>query len=206
MNDHEPITEQPSQTATSDEGKPSEPARTRRGKVARLPKAVRDQINVMLLDGVPFAEILQKLGERAKDVTEHNITSWVAGGYKDWLREQQRLEETRVKQEVAMDLACSDGGSKIHEGILQLAATRLSEMVRNLDYTDFEGLLRDDPSKLIQFLNALARISEAEIKCERHRFEADQRKSQAEAKELPQKSAGLRPETRHQLEKELNIM
>ena len=35
--------------------------RARCGKVARLPKEIRDQINEMLLDGVPHAQIIQKL-------------------------------------------------------------------------------------------------------------------------------------------------
>jgi len=80
----------------------------------------------MLLDGFPYAEILKELGPIAAHITEHNITTWAAGGYKEWQDEQFRLEETRVKQEVAMDLACPEGGSKIHEATLQLAATRLS--------------------------------------------------------------------------------
>src|SRR5437667_2015204 len=126
---------------------PDSPTR-HRGKVGRLPKALRDKLNVMLLDGVPYADIIKALGPQAEHITEHNITTWVAAGYKQWLDEQLRLEETRIKQEVAMDLACPDGGSRIHEATLQLAATRLSEMVRKLDYTDFRELLRDDPAKL----------------------------------------------------------
>jgi hypothetical protein len=36
-------------------------ARSRCGKVARLPKEIRDQLNEMLLDGVPHHQIIQKL-------------------------------------------------------------------------------------------------------------------------------------------------
>src|SRR5436190_6092087 len=125
-----------------EQAKASGSGRMRTGKVARLPKAVRDKLNIMLLDGFPFADILNTLGEEAKGVTEQNITTWVPGGHKDWLNEQHRLEETRVKQEVAMDLACPDGGSRIHEATLQLAATSLSEMVRKFDPADFQDLLR----------------------------------------------------------------
>jgi hypothetical protein len=160
----------------------------------------------MILDGLPYADILTALGDSAKGVTEHNITTWVAGGYKDWLREQQRLEETRVKQEVAMDLACPDGGSKIHEGTLQLAATSLSEMVRSLDYSDFKELLRDDPAKLIPFLNSLARISDAEIRCERHRIQVEEQTAQIRKADAPPAEPGLRRETRQQMEKDLNLM
>src|SRR5262245_43808155 len=35
--------------------------RARCGKVARLPKEIRDQINEMLLDGIPHIQIIQKL-------------------------------------------------------------------------------------------------------------------------------------------------
>jgi hypothetical protein len=198
---------QPSpQNTQPDPAKSTETGRTRRGKVARLPKAIRDKLNVLILDGVPYADILTALGDSAKAVTEHNITTWVAGGYKDWLREQQRLEETRVKQEVAMDLACPDGGSKIHEATLQLAATSLSEMVRALDYSDFKELLRDDPAKLIPFLNSLARISDAEIRCERHRIQIDEQTAHLQKSAAPQPEPGLRRETRQRMEKDLNLM
>jgi hypothetical protein len=194
-----PETSQPAARAPHSE-------RQRRGKVARLPKAVRDILNVMILDGVPYAEILTALGDSAKGVTEHNITSWVQGGYQDWLIEQQRLAETRVKQEVAMDLACEGGGSRIHEATLQLAATTISEMVRKLNCVDFEELLRDDPAQLIPFLNALARISDSELRCERHRLELEERRAKLEKNQPPAKSAGLRPETRERMEKELKLM
>jgi len=182
------------------------PAHRRTSKIGRLPKRTRDKINLMLLDGVPYSEILKVLGEQAKGITENNLTRWASAGYQDWLGELRRLDETRVKQEVAMDLACPDGGSKIHEGTLQLAATSLSEMVRKLDYTDFQGLLRDDPAKLIPFLNALAAISNAEIKCERHRIEIEERQARLGSQALPEKTVGLRPQTRQQMEKELNLM
>src|SRR2546425_742677 len=166
---------------------------------------VRDKLNVMLLDGVPYAEIIKALGSPAEHITEHNITTWVAAGHKEWLEEQFRLEETRVKQEVAMDLACPEGGSKIHEATLQLAATRLSEMVRKLDYTDFRELLRDDPAKLTPFLAALATISNAELRCERHRLELDERRAKLEKNYHSAKPAGLSTEARQEMEQQLKL-
>lgn len=185
--------------------KSSETGYTRKGKVARLAKAVRDKINVMLLDGTPYAEIITNLAEDAKGLNESNLTRWVQGGYKDWLKEQHRLEETRVKQEVAMDLACPDGGSRIHEATLQLTATRLTEMVRHFNYPEFEEMLRTDPSKFIPFLNALARISDAELACERHRLLIQERYAKLR-QSSPQKTPGLTLETRQAIEKDINLM
>lgn len=177
-----------------------------KARIGRLPKAIRDKLNVMLLDGVPHAEIPGRLGDAAKELTTDNVDHWAAGAFKLWLAEYNRLQATRAEQETAMDLACPDGGSKIHEATLQLAATRLCGMVRHLDPTDFKELLRDDPAKLIPFLNSLATISNAEIKCERHRIEREAQAAKDSNETTNAKPAGLRPETRKQMESEMNLM
>ncbi|HEX2971570.1 MAG TPA: hypothetical protein VHP11_04525, partial [Tepidisphaeraceae bacterium] len=61
-------------------------------------------------------------------------------------------------------------------------------------------------SKLIPCLNALARISDAEMRCERHRLAMEQLKAGLNPKGAPEKAPGLSPETRQRLEQELNLM
>ena len=180
--------------------------RRRTSKIGRLPKLVRDSINLMLLDGVPHAEIPKRLGQVACHITQDNIDKWAVGSYPLWLAEFQHLQETRVQHEVAMDLACQDGDSRIHEATLQLAATSLAQMLRDLDLTDFKELLRDDPAKLIPLLTSLATISNAEIKCERHRLDLEDRRARLQKNQNPDKAAGLRPETRRKMENDLNLM
>ncbi len=53
-----------------------EKERRRNGNVARLPKAVRDRINRMIEDGVPYAEIIESLGEEGKGLDKWNLTRW----------------------------------------------------------------------------------------------------------------------------------
>src|SRR6266576_1871265 len=66
----------------------------RNGNVARLPKAVRDQLNEMLLDGVPYRQIIKRLGEHGRSLSVNNISNWKTdGGFDEFLREQQRLKE-----------------------------------------------------------------------------------------------------------------
>ena len=38
----------------------------RKGKVARLPYELREKINLMLQDGIPYADVIKKLGERLR--------------------------------------------------------------------------------------------------------------------------------------------
>jgi hypothetical protein len=51
----------PSTLNTRHSATPFLTTRARCGKVARLPKEIRDQINEMLLDGIPHIQIIQKL-------------------------------------------------------------------------------------------------------------------------------------------------
>ena len=74
---------------------------------SRLPTTPSARLRVGQVNRM-IGDLYELLGDPAKHITEHNITTWVPGGYKDWLSEYHRLEETRVKQEVAMDLACPD--------------------------------------------------------------------------------------------------
>ena len=46
------------------------------GKIARLPKPVRDHINHWLLDEVAYPDIIQRLDDHGKDLTPDNISQW----------------------------------------------------------------------------------------------------------------------------------
>ena len=77
---------------------------TRRGKIARLPKNIRDQVNQRLDDGergAPIVAWLNSLPEvqailardfDGKAITEQNLSEWRKGGYRDWQARCQLLE------------------------------------------------------------------------------------------------------------------
>ncbi len=75
------------------------------GKVARLPKPLRDQINHWLTDGVSYPDIIERLGDHGKDLKPDNLSQWKKRGHQDWLLEQNWLAETRARQEPASDLS-----------------------------------------------------------------------------------------------------
>jgi hypothetical protein len=62
--------------------------RRRAGKIARLPAPVREQINLMLQDGLPYADIIAKLGEAGKLINKDNLSRWRKADHQDWLAEQ----------------------------------------------------------------------------------------------------------------------
>ena len=80
---------------------------TRTGKIARLPKAVRDELNQRLVNGEPGTELVAWLNSlpevqhviaeqfRRKPVRAQNVSEWKQGGYQDWLNKQEAMEAVR---------------------------------------------------------------------------------------------------------------
>jgi hypothetical protein len=77
---------------------------TRNGKIARLPKAVREQLNQRLENGEPGTALVEWLNSLPEvqgvvaaefggvAVRDQNISQWKQGGYRDWLMQQETLE------------------------------------------------------------------------------------------------------------------
>src|SRR5687768_15763662 len=55
--------------------------RTRHGKIARLPKDLREMVNRLLHNNVPYARIVSALANHDVAVTERNVSNWkIYGG------------------------------------------------------------------------------------------------------------------------------
>src|SRR5215213_1714681 len=100
---------------------------SRRGKIARLPKAIREELNRRLRDGESGTKVLAWLNTEAevrRVVTEEfggrpvhaqNLTVWRRSGYQDWLQMQQAAELVRHPFTEADDLksAVDDPSDKL---------------------------------------------------------------------------------------------
>lgn len=90
---------------------------TRNGKIARLPKPLRDQLNhrlengeqgaalVKWLNSLPEVQALIKQQFGGHAIREQNLSEWKKGGYLEWLAQQERLAMVRQFQEEAEELA-----------------------------------------------------------------------------------------------------
>ena len=64
--------------------------KTRTGKIARLPREVREELNLRLERPEPGPQILAWLN--GEPVTKQNLSHWRQGGFRNWLtREDLRL-------------------------------------------------------------------------------------------------------------------
>ena len=84
---------------------------TRKSKIARLPKDIREQINSRLHDGEEAKSILTWLNSLpevqtiladlfdGRPVNHANFSGWKLGGYRDWLLRRNALEFARNLQD-----------------------------------------------------------------------------------------------------------
>ena len=83
---------------------PTPKKKIRNGKIARLPYILRDMVNRMLRDHIPYDSIREALLEKGVHVTERNISNWKThGGYEAWRLEQDRALETHLFQDNLTD-------------------------------------------------------------------------------------------------------
>ena len=77
---------------------------TRNGKIARLPLAVRQELNrrldegeqgkklVVWLNGLPEVQAIVAAEFVGKPIREQNLSEWKQRGYRDWVAQQEALE------------------------------------------------------------------------------------------------------------------
>jgi hypothetical protein len=137
--------------------------RRRRGKVARLPQHLRDQINRMLDDGLPYKTIIEKLGEAGKHLNEDNLTNWRRGGFADYLKAQTIQQRAQAQIEAAADIARDTtdqvNTSRMREAIAQIAMlTYFDTLLDHGDHIANESLQKN-PAKMITLMNSLCSMA-----------------------------------------------
>jgi len=142
--------------------------RARTGKIARLPLAIREDLNLRLLENQTAKVIcawLNSLPETAAVISEYNadpgarepagpiddrnISDWRKGGFADWLRKRDSISETRELSQYAVKLTEAAGG-KISDGAAQITAGLILQVLEELK--DLRSELADgadlsDPSE-----------------------------------------------------------
>jgi Protein of unknown function (DUF3486) len=148
----------------------------RRGKIARLPKEIRDGINAQLQDGVVYREICGWLAEQGQpEITEGQLTSWYQGGYQDWLREESQLDEVAAEVEFAEELVKDMDVGAFQEASLQMASARFFQLSRGLDLEALQGVMAEKPEVYVRMLNSVVRLYRARFQMEKHKREWEEK-------------------------------
>jgi hypothetical protein len=107
---------------------------TRTGKIARLSRDIRNQLNRRLQDGEPGLRLVEWLnglpqvrqtlveGFGGREINEQNLTEWKQGGYQDWLARQETLTCARELAADAGELTEAADGSLADHLAMALSA------------------------------------------------------------------------------------
>jgi len=93
-------------------GSSSNPQSSRRSssKIAGLPASVRNSLNQMLDDGLPYEQIITKITALGyPGITHQNLSLWRQRGFQHWLEHRDHLEELRIQTDGAIQLATTLG-------------------------------------------------------------------------------------------------
>jgi hypothetical protein len=136
----------------------------RTGKIARLPRSLRTQLNRRLDNGELGADILQWLNgleetqhalafkHGGRPVTEQNLSAWRQSGFVDWKRYQDACEWVSHVAGGADQIADEAGLMPLSDSLASFAALTLGKRLQELSTDslsdddkrrEFMGLLRE---------------------------------------------------------------
>ncbi len=168
---------------------------TRTGKIARLSREIRDQLNRRLDNGesaVRLADWLNDLPEArdvltkdfgGRDINEQNLSDWKAGGYRDWQVRQETLSQTRELAADARELTGATDG-RLTDDLATVLAARYAFALAG-----WNGEVTDGFSRTLRTLRGLCQDivelrrgdhSGARLNMERERMEDDREKTEEE--------------------------
>jgi hypothetical protein len=113
--------------------------KARNGKIARLPKAVREQLNQRLADGEPcgsllgwlhtLPEVLEVLVRdfEGRPILKQNLSEWRQGGFREWEARQERLAHLRLLTEEADEVEAAS--PQLPDRMAALLAGRFASVI-----------------------------------------------------------------------------
>jgi hypothetical protein len=180
-------------------------SRRRNGNVARLPKEIRQRINEMLDDGVPYNRIIENLGDHGKELNADIMYRWKIGGYQDYLNEQRLLDQCRVRSQSAYHLLTTSNNINTFQATQQLAVAQICETVADLGPEVLRQAIIANPLNYFRMLNSFARLTNGGLKCERHLIDDADRQRKLESRDAPRKK-GISDESVKEMQEKLKLM
>jgi hypothetical protein len=141
---------------------------THNGKIGRLPKQVRDELNHRLDDGEPGGSIMEWLNGLpqvklvlARDfgggrISAQNLSNWRKGGFQHWLKQQDRRNLVRELTENAEELATAAGCVELGNHLSTVLVVELAASAH-----DALAVITDPTERCVrqrEYLETLARM------------------------------------------------
>ena len=144
---------------------PQDPAVPKRGrsKIDRLPRHLRERLNQLMDDGVPYSRILEQLGPEAAGITVSNLSDWFATGHQLWLKNQAWRDELHARMDSFQSLAANTNPTLLSRSGLLVSMLQICEQLRDLAPQAHQQQLQTDFNAYLRTLNTFARLSRSMI-------------------------------------------
>ena len=185
----------------------------RNGKIARLPKDLRELVNRMLDDGAQYRSIIIELEKHRhrwpddiKEFTDGNFTEWHQGGYQDWTREQEIRADLQARREYAEALDPATPKADVADMVEKIGALRLYHLLASIERGQLESTAIEDPVTYTRLVNAFARLSRGSADLNNYRDHVARWKQRIADQLARAKSGAVTAETIVALENELKLL
>jgi hypothetical protein len=143
-------------------------SRRRRGKVAHLPKDLRDQVNARLENGESYQTIARWLARVGHPgFNKQNVQAWKDGGHQDWLRERERKQEARDLRKWAAALAARKNPTILADALSNFAGAKLHRLLCSLDLEALRRELQAKPEICVRYFNSALRTGRISLEAAR---------------------------------------
>ena len=155
----------------------------RTGKIARFPKDLRELINNMLDDGAQYTSIINELQkhrqrwpDHVNELTVNNLSTWHAGGYQDWVRQQEMAGDLATRNEFLADLLHEHGPDpgKLHETLLHLGIAQTYHVIAGLNRDTIEEMSTKNPAAYARLLTVYQQFSQQALTLHKLKLQAAQ--------------------------------
>ena len=153
----------------------------RTGKIARFPKDLREVVNRMLDDGAQYASIINELQkhrhrwpDHVDELTINNLSTWHAGGYQDWVRQQEISADLATRNEFLADLLHGPDPNKLHETILHLGIAQTYHVIAGLNRDAIEEMSTKHPAAYARLLTVFQQFSQHALTLQKLKLQAAQ--------------------------------
>src|SRR5688572_10805856 len=106
----------------------------RRSRIQRLPREVRNQVNVMLDEGATYQSVVDWLHAQGHpECTVDTVFRWKEGGFQDWLQDERRADSERSLREWASTVSADTGETSLATAYVMFASAQLRRLVKDID-------------------------------------------------------------------------
>ena len=163
---------------------------TRNGKIARLPRNVREKLNRRLHDGESgksLVEWLNSLPEAqevlaeefgGRPISEQNLSQWTQGGFQDWLRHQETRDWVQKLADESADLEEIAGAFSVADWLSAPLAVALGRWIDELA----TGAQNDTKQRkgLLALAREVTELRHSDHRAERLRLDRERWETEAE--------------------------